>query len=634
MSPTEQAEQAGQTGSAEKESFPSSNASPPVEHPSSVLCADAPEKKADQLEPGKLFAWFELERELEAGPTGPVWIAQNYSPKRQAKQATLKFLPDIILGDPATVEELKHEVRRRTLLKHPHIARFYDLVRDKGRLAAHTEYVEGQSLSKSRSARPNSVFEVRDLEKWVGELCRTLDYVHRNIGAIGDGIRPENLIVDDAGNLKLKDLGIEDCITKWMNHSTVMQDDGNLAAYRSSRWTGGEKPAVADDVYLLGVVIYESLTGTKPFDTGNIASAQCGEKTPVSMTRRRAELGIAGKAVPNIWEETVAACLAKDPRQRPQSAAEVEARLKGAASGVPQNSEVRSPASSIAKKTSSIASLRGIWLTLFGVLLLLLSVLLIARFSSHETPVAKPGAPSPSGSIREKFLPAATPALTISAEVSPTPSIETSPTPQPDPKPVRAPEIAATPFAETTPKASLKINSPPSGQQTPANSRQLSNSISTALKKPGLDATKEEVIKRINALPGASAGKKTALIEKMYNARSIERLTVIPFDRGQTALSRAGSDELVKAFNSTELRDKLSDPTAILVVAGYADPGGNPDQNLRFSVKRAQNVSKILSGQLGLSNAIRTIGMGGTQLLDSTKPDQNRAVEVWVVLPL
>jgi serine/threonine protein kinase len=627
VSPTEQA---GQTDSLEKESFPSPNASPPVEHPSSVHCADTPEKKADQLEPGKLFAWFELKGELEAGPTGPVWIAYNYSPKRQAKQAALKFLPDIVLGDPATVEELKHEVRRRTLLKHPHIARFYDLVSDKGRLAVHMEYVEGRSLSESRSARPNSVFEVGDLEKWVGDLCQTLDYVHRNIGAIGDGIRPKNLIVDDAGNLKLKDLGIEDCITKWMNHSTVMQDDGNLAAYRSSQWTGGEKPTVADDVYLLGVMIYESLTGTKPFDTGDIAAAQCGEKIPVSMTRRRAELGIAGKAVPNIWEETVAACLARDPRQRPQSATEVEARLKGAASCFSQNSEVKSPASSIAKKASSTASLRGIWFTLFGVLLLLSSALLIAWFSSRETLGAKPGVPSPSGSIREKFLPAATPTLTTLAEVSPTPSIETSPTPQP----VRAPEIKATPFAETNPKAPLEINPPPSAQQTPANSRQISNSISTALTKPGLDATREEVIKRINALPGASADKKNALIEKMYNARSMERLTVIRFDRGQTALPRAASDELVKAFNSTELRDKLSDPTAILVVAGYADPGGKADQNLRFSVKRAQNVSKILSGQLGLSNAIQTIGMGGTQLLDIANPDQNRAVEVWVVLPL
>jgi outer membrane protein OmpA-like peptidoglycan-associated protein len=148
-----------------------------------------------------------------------------------------------------------------------------------------------------------------------------------------------------------------------------------------------------------------------------------------------------------------------------------------------------------------------------------------------------------------------------------------------------------------------------------------------------VDATKEEVIKRINALPGITAEKKASLIEKMQKARSMERLTVIPFDVGRTTLRRAAADELVKSFSRPEIRDKVSDPTTVLVVAGYADIGGRADKNLRISQERAENVTKILKQQ-ALLNAMQTIGMGGTELLDSNRPDQNRAVEVWAVVPL
>ena len=120
----------------------------------------------------------------------------------------------------------------------------------------------------------------------------------------------------------------------------------------------------------------------------------------------------------------------------------------------------------------------------------------------------------------------------------------------------------------------------------------------------------------------------------MHKARSMERLAVIPFDNGRSTLRRAATDELLKAFDTPEMRDKLSDPTIILVVAGYADPGGNADLNLRISRARAENISRILKEQAKLLNAMQTIGMGGTELLDSKQPGQNRAVEIWAVVPL
>ena len=106
------------------------------------------------------------------------------------------------------------------------------------------------------------------------------------------------------------------------------------------------------------------------------------------------------------------------------------------------------------------------------------------------------------------------------------------------------------------------------------------------------------------------------------------RIYAIPFDRGQTTLHRAIADELVKAF------DRPGAPTTILVVAGYADTGGRADLNLRVSQERAENVSRIIKEQAKLLNATQTIGMGGTELLDSKRPDQNRAVEIWAVVPL
>jgi outer membrane protein OmpA-like peptidoglycan-associated protein len=179
------------------------------------------------------------------------------------------------------------------------------------------------------------------------------------------------------------------------------------------------------------------------------------------------------------------------------------------------------------------------------------------------------------------------------------------------------------------------VSPTPSQQKNAApNERQSQGPSSKPLSKQDIDATKEDVVTRINALPGITAGKRANLIEKMNKARSMERLIVIPFDIGRTSLRRAATRELVNAFDTPEMRDKLSDPTTIVVVAGYADTGGRAEINLHISQERAENVSRILKERVMLLNAVQTIGMGGTELLDSKRPDQNRAVEVWAVVPL
>ena len=154
-----------------------------------------------------------------------------------------------------------------------------------------------------------------------------------------------------------------------------------------------------------------------------------------------------------------------------------------------------------------------------------------------------------------------------------------------------------------------------------------------ALSKTDVDATREDVLKRINATPKFTAEEKKRLSEKMETARSMERLLVIRFDTGQTALSRAATDDMVKRLKSKEVEDKLSDPTVVFVVAGYADAAGDPKKNLQISQQRADNVTKALREKTNLLNVVHAVGMGSTDLLDGKRTDQNRAVEIWAVAP-
>jgi serine/threonine protein kinase len=605
---------------------------------------------SEKLKPGKLFASFELQRELE---NGSVWLAQDYSVGREVDQVALKFLPDNIVRDKATVENLKNEIRPITALKHPNILRIYDLAESKGVVAIEMEYVEGQSLSRLRLTRPNQVFEVRDLEVWLDALCGALAYAHTDVGLIHGDIKPANLIVDLAGNLKLKDFGIEDCLAE---RSVPIHGSSDALPYRSPQRAAGNKAGVTDDLYSVGVSVFELLTGKLPFYAADLR-LQVDGRVPPSMTERRAELGIKGEAIPKHWEETVAACLARDPMHRPQSASELQKRLKSALGPSERLAKAidKPLPQSIAERQSptQIPTLPKRRLAIVGIILM--CVLAIAFFSFHLLTKPKVGKVV-SNSITTKADESLPKASSPTPFLQPSPALShgkeevlSNPTPSVDAEPSPLVKASSTPLAEASPPPSPGASSTPSAEGSPTPLADLSagvipsqtpgsgitpNPSPATVSQPDPDAIKEDVVRRINAMPGVTAEKKASLVSKMNKARSMERLAVIPFDSGQSTLRRATVDEVVKTFDTPEMHDKLSDPTIVLVVAGYADSGGRPDHNLRISQARAENVGRILKEQVKLLNAMQTIGMGGTELLDSKRPDLNRAVEVWAVVPL
>src|SRR5205823_8375210 len=108
---------------------------------------------------------------------------------------------------------------------------------------------------------------------------------------------------------------------------TMEQGRSGTLVYMSPQQLGGERSTHLDDIYSLGATIYELLTSKPPFYSGNIDRQIC-ERVAPSMSHRRTEFEVEPASVPQVWEDAVAACLAKDPSRRPQSTAEVAQRLQ------------------------------------------------------------------------------------------------------------------------------------------------------------------------------------------------------------------------------------------------------------------------------------------------------------------
>ncbi|HEY1172607.1 MAG TPA: bifunctional serine/threonine-protein kinase/formylglycine-generating enzyme family protein [Verrucomicrobiae bacterium] len=272
----------------------------------------------------KVLKRYTLKRVLGRGGMGVVWLVHDDELDRDI---AFKFLPDIVYHDKAAVESLKRETRRSLELTHPNIVRIYDFAQDEHCAGISMEYVAGDTLSNLRVCQPTHVFEVSDLEKWVKMLCLALEYAHREARVAHRDLKPANLMLNNKGVLKIADFGISRSISDNMTRvSSAVHGASGTLVYMSPQQALGEAASALDDIYSLGATLFELLTSKPPFFTGEIMT-QVREKIPPTLAERRKQLGIMGKPIPPEWEETVAACLAKDPAKRPQSALEVLQRL-------------------------------------------------------------------------------------------------------------------------------------------------------------------------------------------------------------------------------------------------------------------------------------------------------------------
>ena len=273
----------------------------------------------------KVFNRYTLAKILGRGGMGVVWLARDEELERDV---ALKFLLEVVAADKQAIHDLKRETRRSLDLTHPHIIRIYDFLQDATTSAISMEFVAGDTLAALKLEQASGHFEEAQLQKWNDQLGGALVYAHTVPQIVHRDLKPANMMVDARGDLKVADFGIAASVSDSVSRVSVQAGTSGTPVYMSPQQMMGERPAVTDDVYALGATLYELLTGRPPFYSGNII-AQVQGKLPPTMATRRAELEKGGEAIPLAWEQTVAACLAKEPQDRPASVAEVMGRLAG-----------------------------------------------------------------------------------------------------------------------------------------------------------------------------------------------------------------------------------------------------------------------------------------------------------------
>jgi outer membrane protein OmpA-like peptidoglycan-associated protein len=196
------------------------------------------------------------------------------------------------------------------------------------------------------------------------------------------------------------------------------------------------------------------------------------------------------------------------------------------------------------------------------------------------------------------------------------PIVEATPTPTPQPVAAASPLSAEAETVGTAPvnvEAPAQVNLDP---QTVENQR-----------------VKEEVLKRIDLIPGLSNDSKDKLYVQVERARAMGKVITIPFPSGRMALDGPSSNAVGEKLKLEQIRTLVDDPTVVFVVLGFADKNGDPKKNQEISLARANAVLGVLQNKFQLMNVMHAVGMGSSEMFDAQNLDKNRVVELWAVLP-
>jgi len=257
---------------------------------------------------GKNLGQFEILQEIGRGGMATVYKSRQQSMNRIV---AVKVLPQHLLHDPGFYERFEREVEVISTLEHPHILPIYDYGQSDGVPYIAMRFLGGGSLEDQ--IRRQGPVMVDDLERPLRQIAQALDYAHKQ-GIIHRDLKPGNIMLDEGGNAYLSDFGIARVMGSEMTGSMII----GTPSYMSPEQANGLPIDARADVYALGVVLFELITGRLPFQA----------ETPMAVLLKHINEDVPPIAdfredVSVVVEEVVRKATAKDPDDRFSSAGDM-----------------------------------------------------------------------------------------------------------------------------------------------------------------------------------------------------------------------------------------------------------------------------------------------------------------------
>jgi eukaryotic-like serine/threonine-protein kinase len=272
---------------------------------------------------------YEIERPIARGGMADVFLARDQYLDRPV---AVKVLFPEYARDQSFVERFRREAQSAAMLNHPNIVNIYDYGQERGTYFIVMEYVEGRSLRDI--LRADGALPPMTVARIGAEIASALDFAHRQ-GVVHRDIKPGNVMITESGQVKVTDYGIAANPTDAKQGLTQTGSVIGTATYFSPEQAQGYQVDGRTDVYALGIVMYEMLTGQAPF-SGDSPVA-------VAMKHVREQPVPPSQLVPDIppdLERIVLTAMSKDLATRYQSAEEMRADLIAFGRGRPVSAPV------------------------------------------------------------------------------------------------------------------------------------------------------------------------------------------------------------------------------------------------------------------------------------------------------